>query len=191
MTIEPNCVQLFMRHCSNVWVIVTHTIFIYVACRHFWFNVVFESSTSHITNDWAMCCNDNELVTHSCLFYLYRFRPEELSPTIAIYNYSILYAMKLRRAKVNETVGSHLFSFLSYVCPSVSFSIWIFTLAQMLTVFATEKLISIAPLRMDNQIKIRYMRCCKCCFSTFGFCVCFSFRFCSSSLRSRLIWLWE
>lgn len=142
-----------MDHSDDTY---THTIFIYSTWRFLVYFVEFASSTSRITNDWAMCYSDKrQRLVHQSTPH--RFQPEELSPTVPIYNCSILYAIKLRRAKVNKTVGSRLFSFfLFHMCllpfrPKLSLSLKCWILFR-------QKLISIAPLQMDNQIKSRHLR---------------------------------
>lgn len=78
-----------------------------------------------------MCCNDNfadddDDVGHPsafsssfsfCLLFLIYFRQ-----TISIYNYHILYAVTLRHAKVNKTVGSRV----SLFCVSCSYTFFFF-----------------------------------------------------------------
>lgn len=135
--------NFFQCHCLNVWIRETYSFMRHVDFR---FYVVLESSTSHITNDWAMCCNDNvarrrqRRRSSKRLLFLFSLSVSFVldiyfRPTIAIYNYPILYAVKLRRAKVNKTVGSGVslfFLFLVRIRSSFFFG------TQMLTTFVTQ-----------------------------------------------------
>lgn len=134
------CTTFHVSLSQCVWIRATHSFMRHVDFR---FYVVLESSTPHITNDWAMCCNsDNDDSSdsgdgHPSTFSSsFSFVLKILWPAIATCNYPILYAVKLRRAKVNKTVGSCVFFLCFFFVFSRSPSVRVF--AQMLTTFVTE-----------------------------------------------------